>query len=432
MRLLLVIVFCVLPAIAGDLTARFELALNRVLRGGPPRLDDEFLLADLVPTPTRRFTNYSGDLSGRYIEALAAVARHNEAAVPGLDRLVLKAMALQKPDGHFGGPVGQAKVTADDMALLWGNGRMLVGLLEYQGVTHRPDVLAAARKLGDFLVSQAPRFNSEQVRSEFNGEKFAAGYICWTQNVEGFAALYRVTQDGRYLALAREIAARTDRHPSQHSHGFLTSIRGVLELYRITNERRYLDQARAAWQGAIASGNLLVNGGLPELFAPENKRDEGCSEADWLRLTLELWQITRKPEFLKQAELTWFNEFSFNQFHTGDFGHHEFSAAGTKPPAARAWWCCTFHGLRAMAAVFSYVFHAEGSDVYYDLPLDGRAEARGFTIAALSTLERDASSRLAILRSDGRPRQLAVRIPDWASNVEISLRGAKLETTVRG
>ena len=54
-----------------------------------------------------------------------------------------------------------------DMATLWGNGRMLIGLLEYYGLTHRADALAAARKLGDFYVSAGPRFNSEQVRAAY-------------------------------------------------------------------------------------------------------------------------------------------------------------------------------------------------------------------------------------------------------------------------
>ena len=430
-RSLIVLLFALLPATAGDLTARYELTLNRVLRGAPPRIDPDFLMADLIPAPTRRFTNYSGDLSGRYIEALSAVAKRGGAA-GSLDALVTRAISLQKSDGRFGGPITTGAVTTDDMALLWGNGRMLVGLVEYYTLSHRADVLAAARRLGDFLVAQAPRFNSEAVKDEFNKQKFASGYICWTQNVESFALLYRVTNDARYLNMAKQIAARTDRHPSQHSHGFLTSIRGVLDLYRITHARRYLDQTRAAWQGVIDSGNVFISGGIPEMFAPETKRDEGCSEADWLRLTLELWQITHEAAYLEQAQRTWFNEFSFNQFATGDFGHHECSSTGMRPPAARAWWCCTFHGLRAMAALFSFVFRSEGPDIYYDLPLDGEGQARGLTIAATSSLERDANVHLGILRADGHPHQLAIRQPEWASAVEVTLAGASLATKSEG
>ena len=162
-------------------------------------------------------------------------------------------------------------------------------------------------------------------RQAYNGEKFAVGYICWTNALEGVVELYRVTKDERYLALARSIAERTDRHPAQHSHGFLTTVRGVVALYRVTGEARYLDQAEALWAGVVESGNVLIQGAVPEMFAPRVKRDEGCSEADWLRLSLDLWEITRQPRYLEQAERTLFNELAMNQFHTGDYGHHTFT-----------------------------------------------------------------------------------------------------------
>ena len=362
---------------------------------------------------------------------MAAAARHAGRKFPELDRIVTKTLQLQRPDGHFGAPMSwektpPGKVTNDDMAMLWGNGRMLIGLLEYQALTPRPEVLAAARKLGDFLVNQAPRFNSEEVRREYNGEKFAVGYICWTSNLEGLVELYRVTRDVRYLALSREIASRTDRHPSQHSHGFLSTVRGIVQLHRVTGERAYLEQAKREWQGVIDSGNVLLPGAVPEMFAPAVKRDEGCSEADWLRLSLELWQLTRDPECLRQAELTLFNEFAFNQFHTGDFGHHLLAPDGIAPDFAHAWWCCTFHGLRAMATLFDFAFHEEAGALVYDLPVDARGGVAGLELRAESSLERDATVRLTVVKSDGAPHALRVRVPEWASEVKGAPEGARL------
>src|SRR4249919_3135362 len=72
----------------GIANERFELTLRRVLEGDSPRFTEEFLLADVKPTNERRFTEYSGDLSGRYIGALATGARVYGAETPGLDGLV--------------------------------------------------------------------------------------------------------------------------------------------------------------------------------------------------------------------------------------------------------------------------------------------------------------------------------------------------------
>jgi DUF1680 family protein len=431
MRILLCLLLSAASVLAGNLTERFNLTAKRVLKDGPPVFDEKFILADANAQPGRRFTQFSGDVSGRYIGALSLASRQAGERYPVLDRIVAGAIKLQQPDGHFGAPMSTGQVVDSDMATLWGNGRMLIGLLEYYDLTHRAEALAAARKLGDFYVKSGPRFNSEDVRTAYNGEKFAVGYICWTNGLEGLVELYRVTKAEPYLALARDIAARTDRHPSQHSHGFLTTVRGVVALYKVTGEKRYLETAETEWQGVLDSGNVLVQGAVPEMFAPQIKRDEGCSEADWLRLSLELWDLTRQPKYIQQAQITLFNEMAMNQFHTGDFGHHTLSDAGLVAPFAHAWWCCTFHGLRALAAVFQSVFHSEAGVLSYDLPVDGRGVAAGLTVRAESALERNASVRLSVLKADGRPHELRVRVPDWATGVKLSLAGQPLKTEVK-
>lgn len=431
MRFLLCLLLSAASVLAGNLTDRFNLTAKRVLKDGPPVFDEKFVLADANAQPGRRFTEFSGDVSGRYIGALSLASRQTGEHYPILDRIVAGAVKLQQPDGHFGAPLSTGQVRDSDMATLWGNGRMLIGLLEYYDLTHDAAALAAARKLGDFYVSAGPRFNSEEVRTAYNGEKFAVGYICWTNSLEGLVELYRVTKAEPYLALAREIAARTDRHPSQHSHGFLTTLRGVVALYRVTGEKRYLEQAETEWQGVLDSGNVLVQGAVPEMFAPQIKRDEGCSEADWLRLSLELWDLTRQPKYMQQAQITLFNEMAMNQFHTGDFGHHALSSEGLVAPFAHAWWCCTFHGLRALAAVFQSVFHDQSGALLYDLPVDGRGASAGLTVRAESSLERNASVQLSVLKADGKTHDLRVRVPEWASGVKLSLAGQPLKTQLQ-
>lgn len=407
------------PLFAGELSQRFDLTVHRLTEGGPPEYNLPFLLADAAPQHTRRFTNFSGDVSGRYIGALAAAAEVSGRNFPSLDRLIDGLLPLQKADGHFGDPLSTGvTVTNNDMAIMWGNGRLLIGLMEYQHLHPRAEVLAAARKLGDFVVAQAPLYNSEAVRREFNGEKFAVGYICWTQHIEGLVALWEATHDNRYLALARELAARTERKPAQHSHGYLTTVRGLLDLARATSDRKYVEQAAREWQGVVDSGNALMQGAVPEMFAPSIKRDEGCSEADWLRLSLSLWRATGDAKFIEQAELALFNEFRMNQFASGDFGHHTLTANGVGEPSARAWWCCTMHGLRAMAAVLAQAFRMQDVKLWYDLPVDARIRTQGLEVRAESSLERDGSVRLTIVSTDGAPHTLAVRQPRWAQSVE--------------
>lgn len=419
-------------AFAGELTTRMELSLDRVRHGGPPVYSDAFVLADAVPQHVRRFTEFSGDVSGRYLGALAVVAQFSGKEMPELDRVAAQLLPLQQADGHFGGPFSAGAVTNSDMALLWGNGRLLIGLLEYYRLKPTPAVLTCAKRLGDFFVEIGPRLNDPAVMQRFSGDQVAVGYICWTQIIEGLVELHRATHDEKYLRLAKQIAgSNTHRYPKQHSHGFVSALRGVLELYRATHDAQWLQKVETEWDGILTSGNLLPQGALPEAFKPLIARDEGCSEADWLRLNLGLWAETRNPRYLDNAELTLFNEFFFNQFHTGDFGHHQLTTDGINGVNARAWWCCTFHGLRAFPDIFQAAFHSEPTRLCYDLAVDGQGTLSGLTLQADSTLAQNASATLLVTKADEAEHTLRIRQPVWASALELTLNGSPLQGVAR-
>ena len=414
--------------IHGDLDRRFNLTLRRVLEGDGPRYSEEFLLADVRPKAERRFTEYSGDLSGRYIGALATAARVYGVDASGLDALVEKTIALQKPEGYFGSAFHFEKPTDADMALLWGNGRLLVGLLEYYEWKPSEPVLASSRRVGDFLVRISPLMQSKAMRDAFGAQHFAASYICWTQQTEGLAKLYGVTKDERYRTLAESIAGVTERRAGDHVHGYLSSLRGAMDLYVLTKDEKLLRQCADSWQEITASRDLLMTGGVPEGWSPNNHRTEGCGEADWVRLNLGLWQATGSAKYLAMAERAIFNEFAFNQFATGDFGHRVYSETGLPGAGAvRAWWCCTLHGLRCFPDIYASAFRQTESGTSYDLPVDGRIDTVGLSAMAEATLARDGSVRIRILRASDEPAAIDVRKPEWADAMECRMEGSARE-----
>jgi DUF1680 family protein len=404
---------------------RFKLTLQRVLEGDAPRYSDQFLLADVKPTPERRFTEYSGDLSGRYIGALATAARVYGIDVPHLDALVDKIIALQKPDGYFGSTFHFDNPTDADMALLWGNGRLLVGLLEYYRFKQSEHALAASRRIGDFLVRVSPLMLSKEIRDAFGAQHFASSYICWTQQTEGLAMLYSVTKDERYRKLAESIAAVIERRPGDHVHGYLTSLRGVMDLHAMTGDPSLLHQCEAAWQDITASPDLLLTGGVPEGWSPNNHRTEGCGEADWVRLNLQLWKATDDQKYLVSAERAIFNELAFNQFQTGDFGHRVYTETGLPAAgAARAWWCCTLHGLRCFPDIRENAFRETGQGISYELPVDGKIESGSISATADSDLARTGTVRIRINEARKEKARLTVRKPEWAESVQLRIKNS--------
>jgi DUF1680 family protein len=102
------------------------------------------------------------------------------------------------------------------------------------------------------------------------------------------------------------------------------------------------------------------------------------------------------------------------------------TSAGVTAPTARAWWCCTFHGLRAMVAVFQNVFHEKDGVIYYDLPVDGEIGMMGWALHADSALGQDGTVHIRVREASSQERTLAVRVPDWAEEIEVSVGGKKL------
>jgi len=407
-----------------EMSARYELTLHRVLSGQSPAYTEDLVLADVKPKAERRFTEYSGDISGRYIGALATAARVYGTPFPRLDGLVEKIVALQKPDGYFGSGFHYDKPTDLDLALLWGNGRLLVGLLEYYRLKPEPAVLASCRRLGDWLVRIGPLMLSDETRAEFGAQHFASSYICWMQHTEGLANLYMATRDERYRKLAGQIAEVIELRPGDHVHGCLTSLRGVMDLYAATGEAQWLRQCEAAWEGVATGKDALLTGGVPEGWSPNGHRTEGCAEADWVRLSLGLWRATGKRKYLEVAERAVFNEFRFNQFATGDFGHRLYTDTGLPGDgSARAWWCCTLHGLRAFPDIQGSVFRATKEGLWYDLPLDGRAlagqpAAGRLAATADSSLAEDGTVKITVTAAGAEPAWLFIRKPKWAERVD--------------
>jgi DUF1680 family protein len=406
--------------------ARYKLTLNRVLKGAGPAYTREFLLRDLTGESGRRFTNFSGDLSGRWIGALASCSAQFGESFPALAPFVREAISLQKPQGWFGKSFNRENPNDDDLALLWGNGRLLVGLMEYHALKPDPAVLAAARRLGDFLLAIAPLYNSKQMADAFSAEHYASSYICWTQQTEGLALLYAATKDARYRDLCAAISERAERRAGDHVHGYLCSLRGTLMLYSSTGERSHLDRVIGAWDEIAKSGDVLLTGGVPERWTPKKLRTEGCAECDWLRLSLGLYRATNDAKYLAVAERVAFNEFAMNQSATGDFGHGELDAAGVPfIVPVRAWWCCTLHGLRAFADLHSHVFRANGNEVYLDLPFDGKFQSDGIELDALSDLPVNGTVRIDVRRAHVGA-SLIVRRPQWAKNVALHRDGREV------
>jgi len=425
----------------GELAERIRLTAERLTHGGRPEYTRDFVVADVALDQRRRFWEFSGDLSGRYLEALSILP---VAGGPDLRSLVADILRYQRPDGRFGDPALRyeaAEIALPHMALLWGNGRLLVGLLQYHAASGDPAVLQAARRLADFLVGIRAQAADPAVAKRVEGQG-AFGIVCFTQLVEPLVGLARVTGDARYLEAARQIAPSLGPRGIQHAHGYVTTLRGLLDLATHTKDAEVLARVERLYAELVASPDLCWMGGVLEYFGWEDPsvtaeqrkplvaasgdgpRDEGCGIADFLRLSLGLYRVTGRVDYLDRAERCLLNHLYFNQFTTGDFGSRTFFKDGTKPTenVDRAWWCCTMHGYRAFADVLRSVVREDAGTARVDLYVDANWQGAGLSLA-LRQRPLSALRSLAVVevREASGQAALAFRRPSWAQSVRVTL-----------
>jgi DUF1680 family protein len=426
-----------LSAMPGD-------SLNRgVARLAKPPYTVPWLRADVSFEINRIFTNYSGDVSGRFLELASLTTPPGQTSPPALSEMLKTVVRYQKPDGHFGAEVDLAKPLKQGSApitMLWGNARLLVGLVTAAQRFGDKDLLAAARRLGDYYVNTAdslcnPAREAEFCSSGTSGEGYSC---CYFPAIEGLAMLFRATQDNRYLAQAERMAeflTRFDRLPVDHSHGNLCAWRGILELYAITGKRTYLDRAQAKWEAAMQGGFVWPLGGVGEHWHISFMGDEGCSQSDWLRFNLDLWRFTGQTRYLDVAQRLLENQYAMNQCPNGGYGMTRLDNEPGGPIAAiektEEWpFCCSFHGPLGLYFLKGYLAAGSERGVIVNFPYDFvapvKAAGREWAVAVRSQPDYVGGRTRMVIELSPRDkssvaRRLWVRMPAWASSTNVAV-----------
>lgn len=419
----------------GELTHRIEMAKDRLAsESRVPAFTEDFILGDVnidLQNP-RRFYNYSGDLSGRYIEAMALCNKGEKDEK--LAALVEKVIKAQQPDGRFGDPslnftTAEIEKT-NHMPLLWGNGRMLMGLIAYYKMTGDPKALEAAKKGGDFFVKTYAQVTPEVVARL---GQMADGVICFTTYVEPLAALAQLTGDKKYSDAAEAIYPTLPARGHLHTHGYLTTLKGVLDLYAYTKDKRHLDYVTALYEELVNSPDYTAFGSVTEYFGGGfGGRDEGCSSADFVNLSLALHDLTGDIKYLERAENAVYNSLFFNQFFTGDFGHHKVVGDILAGDAYNmSWWCCTMAGLKSMMNVRDHMIQ-NGEDIKLNLYMEACYDD-GEAALEVSQKKPEGLWHAYVLNLRKMPdKKLLLRMPKWTEAMEVFVNGKKAETAREG
>ncbi|MFV1967190.1 MAG: beta-L-arabinofuranosidase domain-containing protein [Pirellulaceae bacterium] len=400
----------------------------------PPLDNVELVLADVSLEMNRRFDEYSGDISGRMLGALNAAGPLLGRQAPILGPLVARLPAYQKPDGHFGAEQDLPRlVQKRDMPILWGNGRLLLALAERCRDDPDPTLLASARKLGEYMVATRTYFGKEENFKRLHGRGGLNFATCYPSMIDGLVALGQATEDERFHEEARfigHLALLDKEFHDRHSHGRLVAYRGMLDLDYATGTRDFLDAVQADCE-RVARDYLFPTGGVAEYFDRSYGRDEGCSEADWIRVNFLLWRATGRTAYLDMAEHALCNHMISMQFSNGGFGHYIFRElhdgevrypwGAVTHVGSDSYWCCAMHCTQLLADAVRWVIMKSDRDVLITWLAEARAtvkiDGRPITISACK--KSCAAWQVTVKVDEPAQTTLRLRVPGWASSIRV-------------
>jgi hypothetical protein len=403
----------------------------------------EFDDADWGHVLKRPFKNYSGDISGRFIEIMSMRSREGLPVHPGFRQLLAELPKFQRSGGYFCAsgeidwqqPIDHPKKGHDALGsrmlpALWGNARLLCGLVEASRAFPDDKAIAkAARALGDFYLTMLPRFNDSQRITEYTaGGTYAAGYVtCWFPAMEGLVKLGVLTGEDKYLKAAAAMAgfhSQFDQLPVDHAHGMLCNHVSLLLFHEAKENPAYLQRVEKRWDDLVQGGYINPAGGILEKCHVRFIRDEGCAIDDWLRLNLALGRITGKARYWSMAERTLNNHLLQNQAAKGGFGHRhilcdEAGVCGFGKNIEESTWCCSFHGELGFIQVRNHLLSRSKGSLTCRFPLDFSAvEGSGTTTSVIRPGQQPNEILRQHLSLAGQPASVVrVRQPEWADGV---------------
>jgi DUF1680 family protein len=246
--------------------------------------------------------------------------------------------------------------------------------------------------------------------------------------------LAQATGESGYAEIAAKVYPTLPPRGIQHSHGYLTTLRGVLDLYEYNKDKVHLDYVLNAYNDLVHSDDFTIYGSVKEYFGGKGGRDEGCSTVDFIRLSLHLYKLTGDISYLERAEFAIFNALYFNQFFTGDFGSHYIDHVEAYLKIINAcWWCCTMSGLRAMQIIRGGYFVVNKDDIiklnlYLDTEYTDDQLALSLTRGGMN--EEYHIYNILIEKVENMEQPLMLRYPSWADDIKITLNGEEVDTEV--
>ncbi|MBI5693254.1 MAG: glycoside hydrolase family 127 protein [Verrucomicrobia bacterium] len=450
------------PAAPGTVTVAGRLG-DKLERSRHQRVYAQNLERILQPYRDRREENaghWRCEYWGKWFTSAALAAAYAPTGTPRtkLNDAVRGLLATQTHDGYIGTYKPDKHLGIWDV---WGRKYTLLGLIAAYDLTGDAAALAAARRVADHLMHEAPpgKFNLGE-----NGIDVLKG-LAPNSILEPMVLLHVRTGDARYLDFARSLVADWEkpnrflpqglqliasaqqgvpplRIASPKAYEMMSCFEGLCELYRVTGDPTYLD-ATVRFAHSIRRTELMIHGSGSnhELWCDGTRTQtelleqpvETCVTVTWMKLCHQLLRLTGDPLWADEMEVSLYNALLGAMTPDGGWWAYFSPLAGQRVPshfqhADVQMSCCTANGPRGLHLTPAWAVMRRGDGLAVNLYAPGRATpalADGTVVTLEQRTDYPAGDAITIEVSPARRTRfsLALRIPAWSKRTTLAVNG---------
>jgi DUF1680 family protein len=328
---------------------------------------------------------------------------------------------------------------------------MTLGLLEVNKYFPNEKYLNAAKKIGDLFLNTFGEGKGDVT-------KYGTRYgISATILMEAAIELYKNTSDKKYLDFAEWVVKKMEETEGiklvavglnngdmetvgdGKAYQVLWNLTNLAKLYEITGKPEYLKAVENAWTNvrdfhlSIAGGPWGGIGKHLELFNRKGYWSpygfvETCSTMQWIQLNKQMLHLTGDAKYAQEIERSAYNALLGARYTNGvDWSYHSFTNGSWH--VAHFNDCCPSSGVMALEELTSVIYTKRDNGIAVNVFTDSEVLNGKFKITQKTQYPFDGNIQITTTSSGKDEVPLFIRIPDWASNVSITVNGKAIEAT---
>ena len=389
------------------------------------------------------FDPFPGDAIGRAINGLTLLSRALHKQEPAnLQEIMRRVPALASGHGYLGPKLPESRANEDVLAAHNG---YACGLAEYALWTKDPAAMESLRRVVINLFIPA-----RGAIACYRDTSDASANVNWHLSGGDIGQLFLML-DGMTRAYALEptpefkatIETAIDRYRkldlvgiSAQTHSMLSATTGILRWYEMQHRPDDLAFAEALYR-------QYRNLAMTETYENYNwfnrpEWTEACAVSDSFILTVNLWRLTGRTDYLEDAHLILFNGLLPGQLRNGGFGTGPCVGPATglcrTKTHSEAAFCCSMRGGEALARAIQYSYFVDQDKVilpfYADSMVTLRFAEGTCKVHQETGYPHKGQVRLTVVESQvNKETNWLFFVPPWTvrNSFDISVNGKKAE-----